>query len=231
MKKYIVIGALSLSIILNVILICYICFSPNSGEKNPHNKEDKFANVEQRNQAARSFIKQIVCQDLYYPSSYDPVSIQVDSAFYGPLTDPDCVKAATELIDLRKELSSAQSNLKQAIHDIKIFGSSGVFWHHAENKKNAEAKINELTPKIQKREEIIKNRDTSKDHQFIGWVISHRYRASNHKGNVLFSDVVYVVDPEMQNWLLRYMVDEKDSKNIKAIDEVIRKELGTYSEE
>ncbi len=231
MKKYILPIITSVSIILNIILICIISFHGfGLTSDNKESENSVFQNTTERDEAAKKCMQKFICEDLYYPDSYDPVSIHVDSAFYGPLTDSECVKAAMELIDLRSKLSSAESQLKRANHDIKNFGGSGVFWRDGEAKKEAEAQIKELKPKIEKRTNLIKNRDTSHDGEFIGWIITHRYRAANGYGAVSFSDKIYVVDPKMESWYFRYSADDDDNNNILEIDKVIRQELGIYEE-
>ena len=113
-------------------------------------------------------MRSIIVNNLYFPQSYDPVYTVVDSAFHGPLTDRECLKAATELIELKSELPSAENRFKEATHQLRIFGSSGVFWRHAEDKKNAEEYLNNLKTAITKREEIIIQRDSSRDGEYIG---------------------------------------------------------------
>ena len=48
--------------------------------------------------------KKLVCENLYYPDSYDPVNTTVDSVFYNYLTDVDCLNAAIELIEMPKKV-------------------------------------------------------------------------------------------------------------------------------
>lgn len=230
MKKYILPIALALSLVLNIVLVC-LMFANNKGAECEDNKSDQFEDINYRNTAAQDLMKQIVCADLYYPESYDPVSTKIDSAFHGPLTDPECLKAATELIKFKAQLPGAEDSYKEAVHTLKNFGSSGVFWRHAEEKDKAEERLNSLKEKIAKREEIIRQRDTSKDGKFIGWQIAHRYRAKTQGGGVSFSDVLYVVNPEMSGWSFRYSLNEFDSDNLKALDKVVRETLGLYQEE
>lgn len=66
------------------------------------------------------------------------------------------------------------------------------------------------------------------DGKFIGWQVIHRYRASNSNGVVSFGDVLYVLDPEMNQYYFRYSLEENDNKNLKTIKRVIEELLGTY---
>ncbi len=66
------------------------------------------------------------CDDLFYPNSYDPVKTSVDSVFYGPLTDTQCVNAAVELIDLRSQYSNAEYSYNEALDQINFFGRTDL---------------------------------------------------------------------------------------------------------
>lgn len=88
------------------------------------------------------------CDDLFYPNSYDPVKTSVDSVFYGPLTDTQCVNAAVELIDLRSQYSNAEYSYNEAVDQINFFGRTDLGPNHwGKDRDNAKAKIRELQEK------------------------------------------------------------------------------------
>ena len=188
--KYIHIVVTGISLIVNIILAIFIYVNNHDV-----NSKDLQEDVKYREECEQNLLRQIITSELYFPESYDPVTIRVDSIFHGPLTDYNCVTAAKELIDLRRQLPGAENAYKEALNTLKIFGSSDVFWRNADDKKNAEERLITLKENIAKREHIIKNRDSSHDGEFIGWGIAHRYRAKNQGGNVSFSDVLYIVSP------------------------------------
>ena len=223
--------ALAFSILINVAVLCVLLkgnISSTTKEEESPKEVSPFADYNKRQTAAENAVRRYVCENLYYPNSYDPVSTKVDSVFYNYLTDEDCVKAAFELIDLRKSYESAKDTYDENVNNIKVFGGSGVFRDHTINRDKAAAEMKDLKPKIEKREAIIKNRDSSMDGKFIGWQVIHRYRASNSNGVVSFGDVLYVLDPEMNQYYFRYSLEENDSKNLKTIKRVIEELLGTY---
>lgn len=158
-----------ISIILNIVFVSIIiskCYHSSDGDVAP---KTSFDDIKVRTDSAQALLRKIITANLYYPASYDPVSVQVDSVFHGPLTDSECLKAANELISCKNELPGAEDSYKEAVHTLKIFGSSGVFWRHAEEKKNAEERLTSLKEKIVKNEKIIRDRDTTHDGDFIGW--------------------------------------------------------------
>lgn len=231
MKKNLLYIALAFSMLINVAVLCVLLkgnISSTTKEEESPKEVSPFADYNKRQTAAENAVRRYVCENLYYPNSYDPVSTKVDSVFYNYLTDEDCVKAAFELIDLRKSYESAKNTYDENVNNIKVFGGSGVFRDHTINRDKAAAEMKDLKPKIEKREAIIKNRDSSMDGKFIGWQVIHRYRASNSNGVVSFGDVLYVLDPEMNQYYFRYSLEENDSKKLKTIKRVIEELLGTY---
>ena len=231
MKKNLLYIALAFSMLINVAVLCVLLkgnISSTTKEEESPKEVSPFADYNKRQTAAENAVRRYVCENLYYPNSYDPVSTKVDSVFYNYLTDEDCVKAAFELIDLRKSYEFAKDTYNENVNNIKVFGGSGVFRDHTINRDKAAAEMKDLKPKIEKREAIIKNRDSSMDGKFIGWQVIHRYRASNSNGVVSFGDVLYVLDPEMNQYYFRYSLEENDNKNLKTIKRVIEELLGTY---
>lgn len=219
MKRFILRLVLILSLVFNIVtILVFILLSL------PEKDKDKMENPEYRTTRAQNLMRAITVNRLCFPESYDPIYTIVDSAFHGPLTDSECRKAAIELIKLKAELPSAERKFKEASHNLKIFGSSGVFWHHAEDKKNAEEYLNSLKLAITKCEEIIKLRDTSMDGEFIGWQIKHRFRAKT-SDKVLIIEELYVVNPEMTNWMFHYGLNNFDDDNLKRIENVINHTL------
>ena len=231
MKKNLLYIALAFSMLINVAVLCVLLkgnISSTTKEEESPKEVSPFADYNKRQTAAENAVRRYVCENLYYPNSYDPVSTKVDSVFYNYVTDEDCVKAAFELIDLRKSYESAKDTYDENVNNIKVFVGSGVFRDHTINRDKAAAEMKDLKPKIEKREAIIKNRDSSMDGKFIGWQVIHRYRASNSNGVVSFGDVLYVLDPEMNQYYFRYSLEENDNKNLKTIKRVIEELLGTY---
>lgn len=233
MKKYLLYGLLVLSVLTNIFVLCYAFSDKDKSASEKSSNEDTVAlsNYENRQKTAEIAIKKLVCDNLYYPQSYDPVSTQVDSVFYNYLTDVDCVEAAIELIDMRKAYETAKDSYDENNNNIKTFGGSGVFHHFTVDRNAASAKMKELRPKIERRELLIKNRDTSKDGTFIGWQVIHRYRASNSNGVVSFGDVLYILNPQMNQYFLRYSLDKNDEHNLESIKRVIESELNIYTNE
>lgn len=226
MKKNILYIVLVASVVVNVVLLCLFlsksCYSKD-------NKGPDFSNLEFRQETAEAMAKKFVCENLYYPESYDPVNTTVDSVFYNYLTDADCLNATVQLIDLRNAYKAAKSSYEDNDWTIRFHGNpGGAFLEHERNARSAaSAEMKELQPKIERQQEIIRNRSTARDGEFIGWQVIHRYRASNSAGIVSFGNVLFVLDSTMNQCYLRFSLDD-DEKNLKSIRAIIENELGIH---
>ena len=82
MRKTGIILILSLSIILNIILGILLIFNQSHRITDSNSLSQKDSSVE-RQKKAEEFVKELVCENLFYPMSYDPVRTRVDSVFMG----------------------------------------------------------------------------------------------------------------------------------------------------
>ena len=220
-SKLVLLLSMLLNIIFGSVFIIKSCSNPQSTNEGKGNKED-IATLQKK---ASEYLKIAICENLYYPNTYDPVKITIDSVFYGPLTDGECVQAAEELIDLRSQYSSAQQAYNDAVDHIKFHGMTdlGTF-HWGKDRDEAKAKMQNFEEKIEQRQLKIRNRDTSMDGEFIGWQVAHRYRAANSKGEVSFGNVLYILNPDLTESYFRYSLDD-GKNNLESIRKVIETEL------
>lgn len=227
MKKNIIYIVLTLSVLTNVFVLVYLFVS--SDERSSEGvKSSVLIDSEKRFEMAKTAVRKLVCDDLYYPNSYDPVNTTIDSVFYSYMTDEKCINAAIKLIDLRDSYSSAKANYEQNDWTIRFMGNQkGPFLERERNARSESAKeMKRLSKEIKEEELIIKNRDSSNDGKFIGWQVVHKYRASNSKGVVSFGNVMFVFDSQMKQCYYRFSLDDNGNKSLVAIKNVIEQELG-----
>lgn len=211
---------LIISLIINTLLLALILlFVINPQFSISNNQKNSIAeNKESRQAIAERYIKKLVCENLYYPDSYDPVFVRVDSAFYSPYLNIDCINAAKELKSLRVRYNYAESEYNR----YKIHGEA-----FADERREQSRLMRDYSNKIKEQESIIINRDKTREGLFVGWAIDNRYRAKNNSGNILFGHQLYIVSKDFTEWFLRFEVgsdDENDYFKIKEIiDEVLNK--------
>ena len=227
MKKNVIYIVLIFSVLTNIVVAFYL-FQNFDEQISEESKSSALVDDEKRLEMAKSAVRKLVCDDLYYPNSYDPVNTTVDSVFYSYMTDKDCIDAAIKLIDLRNSYSSAKANYEDNDWHIRFFGNQkGPFLERERNGRAESAKeMKRLSKEIKEEQLRIKNRDSSRDGEFIGWQVVHKYRASNSEGVVSFGNVLFVFDPQMKQCYYRFSLDDNGDKSIVAIKNVIEQELG-----
>ena len=227
MKKNIINIVLTLSVLTNVFVLVYL-FVHSDERPSEEVKSSVLIDSEKRLEMAKTTVRKLVCDDLYYPNSYDPVNTTVDSVFYSYMTDEKCINAAIKLINLRDSYNSAEANYEDNDWTIRFHGNpKGPFLERERNARAESAKkMKRLSKEIKEEELIIKNRDSSNDGKFSGWQVVHKYRASNSKGVVSFGNVLFVFDPQMKQCYYRFSLDDNGNKSLVAIKNVIEQELG-----
>lgn len=233
MKKQYILIIIAVALVINIIILSVMVFHGNGfslGLKE-NTLVDSIANPEWRQSKAEAVAKELVCQNLYYPDSYDPVEIRVDSLQYSFMTDQTTVGAAIQLIDslsalerAENEYSSAEREYLNSKNTLRVFGSSGVFWSNQREYNEAKEKYNHtkthlstLKNDIEQLKKAIRKRDTSHNGKFIGWQIYCRYRARTNNGTITFGSVLFLLDQKMQNLSFRYSIDDgnKDADDIR----------------
>lgn len=213
-KKILLYVVLTVSIIINIVLLAQKCSNFES------------SNAEDIKELASAAIKNEICKNLYIPESYDPVEITVDSMFNGILLDDECLQAASTLIDKRSQYSGAKSRLEEAEHTLKIFGSSSVFWRNRQDRDDAKSDLEEIEKAIEDAEKTIRSKKNMYDKaEFLGWIVSQRYRAKNNNGVVSFDEKCYCFDKTFEHVIAYYSVDKKDPHNIYEVANVIEELL------
>lgn len=123
MKQKILLLGLGLSVLVNLVVLYKLLSASDDNFGKKQDEVPSFADYTKRIEHAQVIVSKLVCDNLYYPNSYDPVTTEVDSAFYSYITDADCVDAALKLIDLRNSYESAKSNYEQNDWTIRFHGN------------------------------------------------------------------------------------------------------------
>lgn len=179
---------------------------------------------------ANALIEKDIKKVLYHPETYDPAETQVDSAF-APFDDPEFYDKTVELYKLGMSIENYDRNMKSAKSSMSIwnepyhtaFGrnkykeAKDKYEDNEQKKKSAEAKVKELI-------EELKTTIMDKGQQFIGFKARHRYRASNNEGQIVFGEMEYLFDKDMNEIITSYDMDDLDYKAVQMIYEQVLSE-------
>lgn len=162
---------------------------------------------------ANAIIKAELRKSLYLPDSYKPIDTKVDSAF-APLDSPELFEKLDEFGKIAREVSELDSEIKSARSSMSI-------WSGSDRSAFARNEYNEAKEKYDKANEKIitlqeKGRTKlkelyeimSQNRKFIGYRITHNYRADNNAGSTLIGNDIFILDPELKEVLYHCEVDE-----------------------
>lgn len=186
--------------------------------------DDPLSDPEKRLVKAKAFMRMLTCERLYYPATYDPVKTKVDSAFYNYITDGVCYMAAQKIIDLRKQYDNNKYNYEDANKMYKD-GFKSSFFGYGDQMKVSKANMQRISKELEEQIAIIKNRDNSRDGEFIGWQVYHKYRAANKDNDVSFGEYLYIVNKDIDDWYYCFNTENNNSKNLQSLRAVIEEVL------
>lgn len=211
--------------ILIIALLAISCSSPQK-------RAEKIARTE-------------VCKNLFYPDSYEPIETKVDSAFTTIYIDENILNAVDKLDKYNTDIQELERKLDWKLIEQKSAKSSISLWsrpymssYGAEQRRQAQEALKEAEEKIQNYRtqiESLNNKVSSEkeniktlilqceEGKFIGWAISHSYRAKNGNDNLLIGNSIIITDPEMENVTKHYTEDDffKLNMNKEKIDDLI----------
>ena len=177
---------------------------------------------------ANAIIKAELRKSLYLPDTYKPIETKVDSAF-APHDDPALYDLLTEIGKMGEEVGDLERDMKSAKSSMAIW--SGPYQSNLGRIEYDEAKekYDKANEKIEKiREKALGkiqdfNSIISQKKKFIGYRVTHNYRADNNAGNTLIGNEIFIIDPEFKNVLFHCEVDEYNDyqKAIKEFQESI----------
>ncbi len=147
---------------------------------------------------------------LYIPESYDPISTKCDTLARNILTEAN-IKKSAKIISLMREAESLQSRIDSDIESREYWrGKYGDFYNDYSKKvQRNEEKRNELKTKANKLfSELIE--DYNSKCEFRGFVVEHKFRAKNNFGNIVFGDVIYILNKDKTEIIAAYDTSDDD---------------------
>ena len=161
---------------------------------------------------AESLIKDSIQKVLIFPDSYDPIEMQLDSAFT-PQHDPSFIQLCLDFNEKGVELESLQEDIAMAEREKSLYNPSlsayfRTRYQQAVEKYNSLIQKNELlTGQLKKLGEELTAQAT-KEPEFIGYFAHQSYRAKNNAGDTLMGDKYFLLDKDVSSIL--YVWDKED---------------------
>ena len=155
---------------------------------------------------ANTLIEEDIKKTLYHPETYDPAETQVDSAFT-PFDDPVFYEKTIQLCKIGMSIDEYDRKMKSAKSSMSIW--SGPYQSAYSKNEYQEAKDeydeNELKTML------------DKEQLFIGFKARHRFRANNNAGQIVFGEMKYLFDKDMNKIVASYDMDDDEYKTVQIV--------------
>lgn len=171
------------------------------------------ASCQTNEQKAEALVKDNLKKALYKPETYKPIETKLDSAF-APYDDPSFYEELFDLVKIEDELTKLDGELKQAVRSMIIYGSGYQTAYDKLEYQEAKEKYDKVTAQTEKTKERLKKQvvvvatSLQKKPTFIGYKITHNYRAENNAGNSLIGNSVFFVDKDLERVTYSMETDE-----------------------
>lgn len=153
------------------------------------------SNEKKAEQMAAKYIKEI----LYHPESYEPIETRVDSSFISM----DLLNETKNLFKLLQIIQEYASKSNRAERTMAIYVPSGYYSGYGTVEyRQAKQEFDRYQRLLQEKTEQLINQfdkikslqSATRDHNFNGWFVYHRYSGSNGLGNVLTGEFIFLCD-------------------------------------
>ena len=165
---------------------------------------------------AQEAVKNELHKNLYYFDSYEPLETTVDSAFNTPENNPDVrelMKIVSEqgnqAIEFASELEDAERSIA-SLSDARELGASFAYDYNeaVKNKVYVETKIKRNLKVAWGDMLKLSEYFAQTNNNFIGWRVTHTYRAKTRGGDPSIGREVYIFSKDFKNLLLNLEYNE-----------------------
>lgn len=171
---------------------------------------------------ANTLIEEDIKKTLYHPETYDPAETRIDSAFT-PFDDPAFYEKTIQLCKLGMYIDEYDRKMKSAKSSMSIWSgpyqsaygrneyqeAKDEYDENVQNKKNAEKKAKKLANELKTM--------LDKEQLFIGFKARHRFRANNNAGQIIFGEMKYLFDKDMNKIIASYDMDDDEYKTVQIV--------------
>lgn len=161
---------------------------------------------------AETLVRTEMESTLVLPESYDPISTQVDSAFY-PMDSPEFYAKIYKLVQLSEHMAEVDRKMTSAKSSMALWSDNWSAYSKARYQEE-KAKFDKYESQL---EEFNKQGLTLVDEikelvsstpEFMGYKVIHRYRAQNNKGQVLIGECEIGLDQELTKVYYNFSTDD-----------------------
>ena len=169
--------------------------------------------TQSQEEKAEELVSIEVKKTLFKPETYKPVETKVDSAFT-PYDSPELFDKYVVMSTYVSQMQDLENEIEDQTSSMAIWGDpyQTSFGKHEYN--TAKEKLNKAQDKLdalkQKAKKIYDECAVlvNGERKFIGYKVSHNYRADNNAGQTLIGDEIFIVDKDFKTVLYRLEYDD-----------------------
>ena len=194
---------------LIVILISLLCLSCSK------TKEEKIQEI----------VNNSIKNDLFFPDSYDPIEVYIDSVFDNMLS-PENIEMAHRIIRIDNEIKALNDDIEYKMVVLDNYYNSSFYKHEIAQSKS---KIQEFENKRTEKENQLMQLFNSFQEQywqrrvFTGYCATQKFRAKNNDNQICIGQYAVYIDTEATKSIAYYDLSSKQLVAYNNIIELIQK--------
>lgn len=194
---------------LILILISFFCFSCSK------TKDEKIQEI----------VNNSIKNDLFFPESYDPIEVKIDSVFDNMLS-PENIEMAHRIIRIDNEIKALNDDIEYEREILGIYNNSWLFKHEIAQSKR---KIQKLEDNRTEKENQLMQLFNSLQEQywrrkeFTGYCAKQKFRAKNNDNQICIGQYAVYIDTEATKGIACYDLSNEQLVAYNNIIELIQK--------
>lgn len=182
-----------------------------------------------------SLIRANIEKSLAHPDSYEAIETVVDSAF-APKDDPAFYDKALALCNLFAVVEACRSEADRAERVMNIWENPYLDGlgqiNYKQSKKKFEKyseQVKYYTSKIEQEKDYLQEIINAHP-RFIGFKVTHKFRAKTNSGDVLIGEKIFITNEEMTEILAGYDSDKEEYMLVQRIYQTIQETRQQWDE-
>ena len=194
---------------LILMLTSFFCFSCSK------TKDEKIQEI----------VNNSIKNDLFFPESYDPIEVKIDSVFDNMLSSEN-IEIACEIIRIDDEVQALNNKIENERKILGIYNNSWLFKNEIAQSKR---EIQEFENKRTEKENLLMQLFNSLQEQywqrreFTGYCAIQKFRAKNNDNQICIEQYAVCIDTEATKSLAFYSLKNEQFVTYNHIIELIQK--------
>lgn len=192
-----------------ILISCLFCISCSKS------KEEKI----------QELVDNSIKNDLFFPDSYDPIEVYIDSVFDNMLS-PENIEMADRIIKIDNEIKALNDDIEYEMEVLGMYYNSSLFKYEIAQSKR---KIQNLeNSRFEKENQLMQLFNSLQEQywqrrEFTGYCAIQKFRAKNNDNQICIGQYAVYIDTEATKSIAYYDLSSKQLVAYNNIIELIQK--------